>query len=181
MKVDVSRIEGYETMSVEDKLKALEGFEFEEPKPAAVDDGEVKRLKEALSKSNSEAASYKRQLHEKLTEAEKAEAERKEAAQKVEEELATLRKDKTIATLEKAYLAAGYPAELAAASAKAQAEGDTETVLKNQMAYLSDTKKALESAALNKQPPLSVGNPPAGKPLTEEDKIAEMARKYAGL
>lgn len=180
MKVDVSKIEGYETMSVEDKLKALEGFEFEDPKPIT-DDGEVKKLREALSKSNSEAASWKRQLHEKMSDDERKEAERKEQAQKVEEELATLRRDKTIASLEKAYLAAGYPAELAAASAKAQAEGDTETVLKNQMQYLSDTKKTLESAALNKQPPLSVGNPPAGKPQTEEDKLIAQVMKYAGL
>jgi len=180
MKVDVGKIDGYEAMSVEDKLKALEEYEFDVP-TKAVDDGEVKKLKEALSKSNSEAASYKRQLHEKMTADEQKEAEQKEREQAKDEELASLRKDKAIATLEKAYLAAGYPAELAAASAKAQAEGDTETVLKNQMAYLSDTKKALESAALNKQPPLSVGNPPAGKPQTEEDKIVASAMKYAGL
>lgn len=179
MKVDVSKIDGYSEMSAEDKIKALEAFEFEAPKQT--DDGEVKRLKEALSKSNSEAASWKRQLHEKMSEAEKADADRKEREQQIEEELKTLRKDKTIATLEKAYLAAGYPADLAAASAVAQAEGDTDTVLKNQMAYLSETRKKLESEALNKQPPLSVGNPPAGKPLTEEDRIAELAMKYAGL
>ena len=179
MKVDVSKIDGYSEMSAEDKIKALEAFEFEAPKQT--DDGEVKRLKEALSKSNSEAASWKRQLHEKMSEAEKADADRKEREQQIEEELKNLRKDKTIATLEKAYLAAGYPADLAAASAVAQAEGDTDTVLKNQMAYLSETRKKLESEALNKQPPLSVGNPPAGKPLTEEDRIAELAMKYAGL
>lgn len=179
MKVNVNEIPGYSEMSAEDKIKALEAFEFEAPKQT--DDGEVKRLKEALSKSNSEAASWKRQLHEKMSEAEKADADRKEREQQIEEELKTLRKDKTIATLEKAYLAAGYPAELAAASAVAQAEGDTDTVLKNQMAYLSETRKKLESEALNKQPPLSVGNPPAGKPLTEEDRIAELAMKYAGL
>lgn len=179
MKVDVSKIDGYSEMSAEDKIKALEAFEFEAPKQT--EDGEVKKLREALSKTNSEAANLKRQLHEKMSEAEKAEAERKEREQQIEEELNTLRKDRKIATLEKAYLAAGYPADLAAASAVAQAEGDTETVLKNQLVYLSDTKKKLESEALNKQPPLSVGNPPAGKPLTEEDRIADIAMKYAGL
>ena len=179
MKVDVSKIEGYETMSAEDKIKALEAFEFEAPKQT--DDGEVKKLREALSKTNSEAANLKRQLHEKMSEAEKAEAERKDREQQIDEELKTLRKEKTIATLEKAYLAAGYPAELAAASAVAQADGDTDTVLKNQMAFLAETKKSLAAEALNKQPPLSVGNPPADKPKTEEDRIAEFAMKYAGL
>ena len=179
MKVDVSKIEGYEAMSAEDKIKALESFEFEAPKQA--DDGEVKKLREALSKTNSEAASLKRQLHEKMSEAEKAEAERKDREQQIDEELKTLRKEKTIATLEKAYLAAGYPAELAAASAVAQADGDTDTVLRNQMTFLAETKKSLAAEALNKQPPLSVGNPPADKPKTEEDRIAEFAMKYAGL
>lgn len=179
MKVNVNEIPGYSEMSAEDKIKALEAFEFEAPKQT--EDGEVKKLREALSKTNSEAANLKRALHEKMSEAEKAEAERKEREQQIEEELNTLRKDRKIATLEKAYLAAGYPADLAAASAVAQAEGDTDTVLKNQMAYLSETRKKLESEALNKQPPLSVGNPPAGKPLTEEDRIAELAMKYAGL
>ena len=117
MRVDVSKIDGYEAMSVEDKLKALEGYEFEAPK--ATDDGEVKKLKEALSKSNSEAASYKRQLHEKMTADEQKEAERKEREQQIDEELASLRKDKAIATLETTYLAAGYPADLAAAIGEA--------------------------------------------------------------
>lgn len=180
MRVDVGKIDGYSEMSAEDKIKALEAFEFEAP-TTAPDDGEVKKLKEALSRSNSEAASYKRQLHERMSADEQKEAERKEQAQRVEEELETLRRDKTIATLEKAYLAAGYSAELASASAKAQAEGDTETVLKTQLAFIAETKKALESAALNQQPQLSVGNPPAGKPQSIEDKIAEQAMKYAGL
>lgn len=178
-KVNVSQIEGYAEMSLEDKVKALEGFEFEDPKPQ--DDGEVKRLKEALSKSNSEAASWKRQLHDKMSEDEKKKAEADEKAAQIEEELKTLRMDKTISKLEKAYLAAGYPAELAAASAKAQAEGDTDTVLQNQMAFIAETKKNLEAAALNQQPKLSVGNPPAGKPRTAEDEIIDKAMKYAGL
>lgn len=179
MKVDVSKIDGYESMSVEDKLKALEGFEFEDPKPS--DDGEVKKLKDALSKSNSEAASWKRQLHEKMSEEEKKEAERKEAQQKTDEELATLRRETAIAKLEKAYLAAGYSPELATASATAMADGDTDAVLKNQLAFIADTKKALESAALNKQPPLSIGKAPSGQPQTVEDKIVADARMYAGL
>ena len=31
MKVDVSKIEGYESMSAEEKLKAIESYEFAEP------------------------------------------------------------------------------------------------------------------------------------------------------
>ena len=75
-KIDVSKIEGYSEMSAEDKLKALEAYEFETPAPKESE--ETTRLKAALSKANSESAEWKRQLREKQTESERAEAERKE-------------------------------------------------------------------------------------------------------
>ena len=175
-KVDVTKIEGYAEMSAEDKLKALENYEFEVPK---ADDGEVKKLKEALSKSNSEAASYKRQLHEKMTADEQKEAERAEKEAKTLEELETLRKKDELNYYEKEYLNAGYSAELAASTAKAQVDGDLKTVLANQKAYLENQKKVLEETALKKQPNLSVGNPPNGQ--SEHDARMANIRKYAGL
>ena len=71
-KIDTTMIEGYETMSAEDKLKALEEYEFETPAPKEND--EVTNLKAALSRANSERAEWKRQFREKQTEAERAEA-----------------------------------------------------------------------------------------------------------
>ena len=53
MKIDTSKIEGYQEMTAEDKIVALEGYEMEAPEPEAK---EVQRLREALSKSNREAA-----------------------------------------------------------------------------------------------------------------------------
>ena len=93
MKIDVSKIVGYEEMSAEDKLKALEEYEFDVPKDNSE---EVKNLKESLSKANSQAAEYKRQWREKQSEAERAEAERAEREKAVEEELKSLRRDKTV-------------------------------------------------------------------------------------
>ena len=66
MKVDTSKINGYSEMSAEEKLAALESFEIEVPNG----DGEIEKLKAALSKSNSEAAEYKRQLRAKQTDEE---------------------------------------------------------------------------------------------------------------
>ena len=77
------------------------------------------------------------------------------------------------------YLEAGYSPDLATASAIAQADGDTATVVQNQMAFLDQKKKDLEAEALKKQPTLS-----EGKPLTseeEEKKRTERLRMYAGL
>lgn len=54
MKIDTSRIEGYADMSTEDKLKALECFEYED------NAAELSRQKNAISKANSDAAQWKR-------------------------------------------------------------------------------------------------------------------------
>ena len=84
MKVDVSKIEGYAEMSAEEKLKALEEYEFEAPDNS----NEVKNLKESLSRANSQAAEWKRQFREKQTETERAEAERAEREKETAEKLA---------------------------------------------------------------------------------------------
>lgn len=180
MKLDVTKIDGYADMSVEDKLKALEGYEFDVPPATPVDESaEVKKLKEALSKSNSEAAAYKRSLRERQSEAERQEAERIEREQAREAELNELKKKVQVSELKSQYLALGYSEELAETSAKAQAEGDIQTVLSCQTSYLAETRKNLEAAALNKQPTLSVGEAP--KAMSAEERIVADAMKYAGL
>ena len=63
-KIDINAIEGYAEMSAEEKLAALESFEIPEPDFT----GYVK--KELLDKASSEAASFKKQLREKMTEEE---------------------------------------------------------------------------------------------------------------
>jgi hypothetical protein len=173
-KIDVTKIEGYESMSAEEKLTALEQYEFDLPSATNED-----KLKQALSKANAEAASWKKQYKEKLTEAERAEADRAEAEKAMRDELDTLRREQTVSKLEAQYLAAGYSPELASASAQAQADGDTATVLANQLAFIEATKKDLEARALGNQPGLSVGKPPEAK--SDEEKIVDLAMKYAGL
>ena len=58
MNIDVSTIPGYAEMTAEEKVAALEGYTFEPPK--SVDNAEVDKLKQAVSKANSEAAEWKR-------------------------------------------------------------------------------------------------------------------------
>ena len=68
---------------------------------------------------------------------------------------------------------------MAAESAKAQAEGDTETVVKTQLAFLEMKTRDIEAAALGNQKGLSVGQPP--KAATPDDAIVATAMKYAGI
>ena len=137
------------------------------------------KLKAALSKANNDAAEWKRQFREKQTEAERAEAERKEHEAAVEDELRTLRRDKTVSGYIAQYLALGYTQELALKAAEATADNDAATIMSCQQEYIEAKTKELEAAALNKQPSITPGAPPTAK---DADKDAiNKTRGYFGL
>ena len=176
MKIDTSKITGYAEMTAEDKLKALEEYEIETPK----DNGdEVTKLKTALSKANSDAAEWKRQFREKQTEQERAEAERAEHEKAVEDELRTLRRDKTVSGYLAQCLALGYDKELALRAAEAMADNDAAAIMACQQDFLEAKKKELEAAALNKQPTLTPGTPATAKQA--EVEAQNKIRSYMGL
>ena len=176
MKIDTSKIAGYTEMSAEDKLKALEAFEFEEAKP---DSGETEKLKAALSKANSEAAEWKRQFREKQTEQERAEAERAEREKAVEEELRGLRREKTVSGFVAQCLALGYDKDLALRAAEAMADNDAAAIFACQQDFLESKKKEYEAAALNKQPTITSGSPPTAQQADNE--ATNKLRKAMGL
>ena len=178
MRIDTAKIEGYAEMSAEDKLKALEEFEFEAPVPKDSSD-EVNKLKTALSKANSDAAEWKRQFREKQTEAERVEAERAEREKAVEDELRTLRRDKTVSGYQAQCLALGYTQELALRAAEAMADNDAAAIMACQQEFLDAKQKELEAAALNKQPTLTTGSPPTAQGADLE--ALNKQRRYFGL
>lgn len=144
MKIDVTKIEGYEAMTAEEKLKALEGYEFEE-KPT--DD---KKWKDAVDKATAEAAKYKKELREKQTEQERLEAERAEKDKEKDEMLASLIKEKSLAEQKSNFLKVGYSEELADKSAKAIVDGDYKTVFANLGTFISERDKKKEAELLDK-------------------------------
>lgn len=176
-KIDVSKISGYAEMSAEDKLTALLGYEFETPAPAA--DTDAERLKSALSKANSEAAEYKRQLREKQTEAERAEADRLEKEKKLQEELNGYKTRERISTYKAKLMAAGIDAATADSMANGLPEGVSDDYFAATKTFLDNQKQALMSEALDNQPGLSVGVPPQGK--SAEDMETERLRRNIGL
>ena len=177
-KIDVSAIPGYSEMSAEDKLKALEEFEFPAPASPSETD-EVRKLKTALSNANSEAKKWKDELRAKQTEAERAEAERKEREAAVEDELRTLRRDKSVSGYVAQYLALGYEKELALKAAEATADNNAATIMSCQQEFLEAKTKELEAAALNKQPTLTKGAPPTAAGVDKDEM--NKRRKLVGL
>lgn len=174
-KIDTTKIENYANMTAEEKLAALEAFEYEADNPDA------ERLKAAVSKANSEAAELKRQLKARMTEDEQKEAERAAAEAAIKLELESLRKDKTVTEHKAQYLSLGYDETLAGETAKAFADGDMEKVFANQKLFVENLKKAERAAALADG---GGGEPPAGKGATKDEKEKQelnALRQAAGL
>lgn len=171
-----TRIEGYADMTAEEKLKALEELEIEAPK----DNHEtVEKLQAALNAASADASRWKKELREKQTEAERAEAERAEREKAVEDELRTLRRDKTVSGYLAQCLALGYDKDLALRAAEAMADNDAAAIMSCQQDFLEAKQKELEAAALNKQPTLTPGAPPTAKQA--EVEAQNKMRSYMGL
>jgi len=151
MKIDVSTIKGYADMTAEEKLKALESFEIPSPDYS----GYVP--KEMFDKTASEAAGYKKQLREKQSAEETAKQEAEERFQSMEAELNALKSEKQIAEYTSSLLNLGYEGKLAAATAKAMAEGDMQTVFKNHAVHNAAMQQAIEKQLVNNTP-----TPPPG-------------------
>ena len=58
-KINVSDIEGYAEMTAEEKVAALENYEYEDNAQAVSD---LEKYKDAVTKANHEAADFKKQL-----------------------------------------------------------------------------------------------------------------------
>ena len=171
-KIDTSKIEGYAEMTPEQKLAALEGYEYEDHSE------ELERQKAAVSKANGEAAEWKRKHTALLSEDEKKKQEDADKLASMEKELAELRKDKVVSDYKAKFVAQGYSEELADETAKALAEGDMTKVFANQQKFLTDYAKGVKAEALKGTP-----KPPAGGSSTGVDfaKKIEEAQKSGDL
>lgn len=160
-KIDLSKIEGYENMTAEEKIAALEAMELPDPDYT----GFVR--KDVADKFASEAASFKKQLRERMSEDEANKAQAAEQMATVMAELETLRAEKTISEYTTQFMGIGYDEALAKSTASALQKGDMATMFKNHSKFVSDQAKAMKAELLKNTP-----IPPAGegnKGVTKED------------
>ena len=140
-------------MTIEEINTALEGIELPTDNSA-----EVERLKNALSKSNSEAADYRKQLREKMSAEEqkaKDDAERFEELQSKYDAL--LRKD-SITENKARLLSLGYDDKLATETAEAIVNGEIDKVFTNQKKHLESVEKKIREEVLTSTPRPTGGN-----------------------
>lgn len=150
-RINFAAIEGYDKMTPEEKIAALEAFEYED------NSAELDRMKNAVSKANSEAAAWKKKHNDLLSEEDKKKQEDAENIQKMEKELAALRKEKTVSEYTAQFISTGYSKELASETAKAMADGDMSKVFANQQKFMVEHDKAMKAELLKGTP-----KPPAG-------------------
>lgn len=136
-----------EGMTVEEIEAALEPITLPEDNSA-----EVERLKTALSKSNSEAADYKKQLRDKLTDDEATKQKEQEEREELQSKYDQLLHKSLVSDYKAEYLAAGYEEKLAADTAEAMANGDTAKVFANQKKHLEAVEKKARAEALKDTP-----------------------------
>lgn len=169
MKLNVLLGDSYkEGMTAEELVAAIE----KAPDPTA----EVEKLRNAVTKANSQAAEYKKQLAAKRSDEENAaqeQADKFAELQKQNEEyaktVAALTKEKTIATYKAEFVKQGYEAELADKAANALADNDTAKLFKFQSEFMAAHDTAYKASLLKDMP-----TPPGadGKSGTDSEGVA---------
>jgi hypothetical protein len=151
--------ENFEGMNADELRAFIQNLEVPEAKAESVPNDEITRLKNALSKSNSEAADYRKKWQSTLSEQERLEAERQQRETDMQTQLNALLREKQTSEFEKNFLATGYSPELAKSSATAMVDGNNAQVFADMNAFIAEKTKQLQAEALNNQPQLTNGNP----------------------
>ena len=166
-KVDITKIEGYENMTPEEKIKALEAFEIEDKEPDY--SGYVK--KDVFDRTASELAGVKKQLKDKMTDDEAAKQKEQEEREELQKNYEALLRKSTVAEHKAELLGMGYDEKLAQEIAEAMADGDTVKVFANQKKHLEAVEKKVRAEALKDTP----------KPTGDGDSKTMTLEKLRGM
>ena len=158
-----------EGMTVDEINTALAGIELPKDQTA-----EINKLRTTISDKNSEAAEWRRKYEATLSEEEKKKAAVAQEHQDLLDKIATLEKAQTIATNKNAYLAMGWPEELAGKAAQALADGDITKLFELQKQHQDALSEQIKKDLLkNTGRPGGSGNE---TPLEDDDSV-KLARE----
>lgn len=166
-KIDTTKIEGYSEMTLEEKIAALEAYEYEDYS------SELERYKNAVSKANSEAAMWKKKYNAFLSEEERRKNEAEEEMNKIREELEILRKEKLESEHRAKLIALGYDENLATETAKALVNGETEKLFVALKKHQESLEKQIRADVLKDTPKPKAGS--GTKPEITKEQFDEMS------
>lgn len=144
--------------------------------PRSEHDKEVEKSKSLIDTYSAQIADNKRKERERMSEAEKQEADRKAEWEALQESNKTLQRELQVNKLMSGYMERGFDKDLAIETASAMFDGDSATVMSNEKIF-ADKREASLKAAWEKE--YSV-NPPAGNGSGKVDfskQIAEAQEK----
>ena len=152
-KIDTSKIEGYDSMSAEDKLKALEEYEYED------NADELEKQKNLLSKANGEAAEWKKKFNALSKDGKDTKESLEKKVTDMETELAELKKEKKQSEYVAALVSQGFSEDNAKDAAAALIEGDMVKYFECSKKHNEGLEKDIEARLLK-----NTHRPPAGDP-----------------
>lgn len=136
-----------EGMTVEEINAALAEVEFPVDQSA-----EVERLKNALSKSNSENAEWKKKHREALSEEEKKAQETADLIKQLQEQNAALLRESNVSKHKAKFLGMGYDEAMAGDAAAAMVDGDMDKLFSYQQKHQEALEKKIRADALKGTP-----------------------------
>lgn len=148
--------------------------------PQSDNGSELDRLRAALSKANSEAADYKKQLRTRQTEDEAKAAQDAEDRKKLQDAYDALLKESNTAKHKASFLALGYDDKTAQEAAVAMVDGDTAKLFSIQKTHQDALETKYKSDAMH-----SMGDPASGQSskMSKEDimKITDATERQAAI
>lgn len=171
MKIDVAQITDYDSLSLEEKVAALENFEYDDHSEAVESLG---KYKDATDKATKEAAEYKKQLKALQDQQKTGNTKADATIAQLQEQVAELTRQNTISSYTAQYVALGYEAELAKATAIATADGDVATVFENQQKFLEQHDKDVKANILKQTPGPAKGGTGKQAPAMTLEKFRKL-------
>ena len=171
-RIDVASIEGYADMSAEEKLAALEAYEYDDHSAEIADLG---KYKDATDKATKEAAEYKKQLKALQEQQRTGNSKADDTIAQLQAQVAELTRQNTIASYAAQFTALGYDAELAQATAIATADGDVAKVFENQRIFLEAHDKQTKADILKQTPKPGQGGTGKQAPAMTLEKFRKLS------
>ena len=171
MKIDVAQITDYDSLSLEEKVAALENFEYDDHSDAVAD---LEKHKEATNKATKEAAEYKKQLKALQDQQKTGNSKADETIAKLQEQVNELTRQNTISSYTAQFVALGYDSELAADTAIATADGDVAKVFENQRKFLEAHDKQTKADIFKQTPKPGQGGTGKQAPAMTLEKFRKL-------
>lgn len=165
-KLDISTIEGYASMTPEQKVAALEALDIPDPDYS----GYVKKT--TFDQTASELAAWKKKYNDTLSADEQAKIARETELADLRSKVESLTKEKTLGEHKSSLIAQGYSEALANEAAKALMDGDSQKFFACQKAFLEEHDKKTKQDILKGTP--RPGNSD-GDPTMTLEKLQKMS------